>query len=381
MKKNNPVIPYRIRQARVSRGLSMAGLAELADVSKQLISQYESGKTTPSDGTLNRIADILRYTPGFFRKPMPVEISADSGVFFRSGKTAKTATLDAAQEKIRILGEIDQYLSIYIDFPKLNIPSMQYAYDPISTLSADEIERYAKELRSFWRLGNGPIDNLIGIAQKNGIVISSTAMRVEKLDGLSEWHNKKPYIFISTDKDTNCRIRFGVAHELCHILLHAGNVPPEYLKTKEIHEKLEDEANRFAGALLLPEETFAKDVLNSSLDHFIQLKAKWKVSLSAMIKRCESLGLLSSNQIKYLNDQMTKRRYWRNEPLDSVMPKERPFAFRQAVSLLLENNVITPSDFVNEICCYPEELENYCCLDPGTLSEPDYGNVIQIRRS
>ena len=38
------VIPYRIKQARVSRGLSMVELSELVSVSKQAISQYEMGK-------------------------------------------------------------------------------------------------------------------------------------------------------------------------------------------------------------------------------------------------------------------------------------------------------------------------------------------------
>ena len=291
------IIPYRIYQARVSRGLSMPELAELIEVSKQAVSQYETGKSKPSEGTLNRIADVLRYSPDFFRKPLLANTSASSGIFFRSKKTAKAKDLKAAEVKLEILQEINSYLSQYIDFPKVKFPKADYDYHEIIPIGNDEIEAYAQTLRKFWNLGNGPIDNLINVVQKNGIVISSSHFNLGKLDGLSEWSNNTPTIFMSRDKDTNCRIRFGIAHELGHLLMHAGNIPPEDILNKTIHSKLEDEANRFAGAFLLPAESFGGDVFSSSIDHFIQLKAKWKVSIAAMIYRCQSLNFLSVNQI------------------------------------------------------------------------------------
>ena len=99
-----------------------------------------------------------------------------------------------------------------------------------------------------------------------------------------------------------------------------------------------------------------------------------------MIYRCKTLHLLSENQLKYLNDQMTKRLYWRHEPLDSEMPIERPFAHKQAINLLLDNNIIQTSDFVNSIGCMPEELEEYCCLEKGVLSPKTQGQIVQLRK-
>lgn len=377
--ENKDIIPYRINQARVSRGMSLADLADLIGVTKQAVSQFETGKNNPLDSTLNRIASVLHYSPEFFRKPVPTNSSMASGVFFRSKKTARQKDLNAAEMKIEILREIDDYLSQYIDFPPVNFPKADYIYDGSFPLDNSSIESYARELRDYWNLGNGPINNLMNIVQKNGIIVSSTHFRLEKMDGLSEWYNNKPYIFMSRDKDTNCRIRFGIAHELGHLLMHAGNVPKEDLFKKNIHLQLEDEANRFASAFLLPKDSFSKDVFGSSIDHFIQLKAKWKVSISAMIYRCKTLHLLSENQIRYLNSQMTQRAYWRHEPLDSDMPVERPFAHKQAIKLLLENDIIQPSDFVNSIGCMSDELEEYCCLEKGTLSSKSQGQIVQLR--
>ena len=59
MNDEKKIIPYRIKQARVSRGLSMVDLAELVSVSKQAISQYEMGKNEPSKAIRNAIAFAL----------------------------------------------------------------------------------------------------------------------------------------------------------------------------------------------------------------------------------------------------------------------------------------------------------------------------------
>ena len=67
MDNERKVIPYRIKQARVSRGLSMVELSELVLVSKQAISQYEMGKNAPSKAILNVIATVLKYPVSFFK--------------------------------------------------------------------------------------------------------------------------------------------------------------------------------------------------------------------------------------------------------------------------------------------------------------------------
>ena len=56
MDNERKVIPYRIKQARVSRGLSMVELSELVSVSKQAISQYEKGKKPPRKANQKAIA-------------------------------------------------------------------------------------------------------------------------------------------------------------------------------------------------------------------------------------------------------------------------------------------------------------------------------------
>lgn len=373
------VIPYRIKQARVSRGLSMVELSELVSISKQAISQYEMGKNAPSKAVLNAIANVLKYPVSFFYKPVLANENASSAVFFRSRKTTKVKALNAAREKIEIFREIDDYLEQYVDFPILDLPKITYEDDGINPIDNEQIEKYAITLREYWKLGNGPIDNLINIVQKNGIRVSKMQLRLNKLDAFSVWFDNKPFIFLSSDKDTNVRIRFDIAHEVGHLLMHADYYSEDDLKNKAVHEKLENEADRFAGAFLLPQESFSKDIFSTSIDHFIQVKSKWKASIGCMIYRCDTLGILSSNQIKYLKDQMTTRVYWKREPLDREMAVEKPFAHKQAISLLLNNKIITPSQLVEETGCSAEELEQYCFLEKGALTAKNDSKIIVLK--
>lgn len=373
------VIPYRIKQARVSRALSMVELAELIEVSKQAISQYEIGKLSPSKSVLNRIAMILKYPTNFFYKEYPISNNASSPIFFRSRKTTAIKNLNAAKEKIEIFREISDCLEKYVDFPRLNLPKIKYMDNGINPIDDELIEEYATTLRQHWDLGNVPIDNLISVVQKNGIMVSKIDTRLKKIDAFSVWFDNKPYIFLGSTKDTNARIRFDIAHELGHLLMHADYFSEEDLNNKVIYEKIEKEADKFAGAFLLPKESFSKDIFSTSIDHFIQLKNKWQTSLACMIYRCDDLSLLSDNQIKYLKDQMTKRLYWKKEPLDNTMIAESPFAHKQAIMLLLDNNIITKRQLIEDMACLPEEIEEYCFLEKGTLGIEEESKIIKLK--
>ena len=85
--------------------------------------------------------------------------------------------------------------------------------------------------------------------------------------------------FLSKDKYSNARLRFTLAHELGHLLLHANYYSfDDDISLKVINEKLEYEADYFAACFLLPAETFSKDIYSTSINHFINLKKKWNVS-------------------------------------------------------------------------------------------------------
>lgn len=210
-------------------------------------------------------------------------------------------------------------------------------------------------------------------------MISVMNLNNKKIDAFSVWKDTIPYIFLSSEKYSDVRLRFTLAHELGHLLLHANYINEEEIQSKVISEKIEKEADLFAVALLLPVITFSKDIYSTSIDHFINLKKKWKASIGSMIYRCQDLDLLTENQIKYLKDQMSYNRYWKSEPLDNIISLEQPFAHKQAFDLILDNHIVTEADIIEEIGCEASEIEEYSFLEKGRLTPsniPD--NIIHL---
>lgn len=52
----------KLEEARTNAGMSQRKLAELSGVSQNVISRYETGKTNPSDETVERICMILKVS-------------------------------------------------------------------------------------------------------------------------------------------------------------------------------------------------------------------------------------------------------------------------------------------------------------------------------
>lgn len=59
MVKEGTRVKMNIRQIRLARGMTQKQLAELVDVSESMISQYESGKKSPSNETLLKLGEAL----------------------------------------------------------------------------------------------------------------------------------------------------------------------------------------------------------------------------------------------------------------------------------------------------------------------------------
>jgi Zn-dependent peptidase ImmA (M78 family) len=121
------------------------------------------------------------------------------------------------------------------------------------------------------------------------------------------------------------RRRFSVAHELGHLVLHHT---PEGAP-----HALEQQADAFAEAFLLPEGAMrAALVPPITLTTLADLKARWGVSLQALIRRAHTLDLIMPSQYHSLSAQLGARGWRTREPV--ALPVERPRALRQLAELL-----------------------------------------------
>lgn len=375
-------IPARIRQARVSRGMSTTELADNIGVTRASISRYEVGTLDPGESTMRNIVDALNYPIDFFKKTMP-EIHADfseSPVYYRKQKGASVKLKNAAEVRVEQFSEVDMFFRQYIDFPEVDIlrSSLNICKDNLKYIDPEKI---ADDLRNHWQIGDGPILNLCRLLEKKGFLISTMQNGFTKIYAFSQWYkNGIPYIFYGSDTQSAVKYRFDLAHELGHLIMHS-HISEEEMENKETYELMDDEADAFAGAFLMPASSFSSEIYSSSIDHLLMLKKKWKVSVAAMIYRIQELNLLSNSQVNYLKDQMKIRRYWHREPYDDEMIMEKPIAHKQAFNILIENKLLTVNDFLNNNPYYPVELETMCFLDNGCLQGTisDMEKVISLK--
>lgn len=348
-------IPLRIYQARVSRALSQDELARAVNITKQAISQYETGASKPSEEVIRNIAGLLKFPITFFTKLPNIISTAQGASFFRSYKTASVKDKAAWTQKVQLFDEVVMSkLREFVEFPAFNMPyiSIQDSY------TIDDCERIAMEVRNYWGLGTGPINNLVDVLQENGIVIANMISNEKKIDAFSTIFNTIPYIYISEDTISSVRWRFSLAHELGHIIMHSGLYEDNSISSI-IHDNLEREADFFASAFLIPQETFFKDVSVLSLDHFLYLKKKWKVSIGAMIMKCKNFEIISPTQYETLYKKLAVRQWRISEPLDDICKLEKPYLLKQAFELLIENNIISTDGIETDFGLFPDELARW----------------------
>jgi len=211
------------------------------------------------------------------------------------------------------------------------------------------------------------------LLEKHGTIISRASLGNSDTDACSQWRDGRPYIFLGMDKNSASRSRFSAAHEIGHLILHRW-IDTTDLADPKLLKRIEKEANSFASAFLLPKESFSLEIMSTSLSHFITLKQRWKVSIAAMIYRCEELRLLSENQVLYLRKQLSP--YRKKEPSDDKPPPENPVLILRALELLIKSNITVPSEIVDVLSLKPEEIESLFSLPTNMLSNED--NVITL---
>lgn len=385
----------RLRFARMYNGLSVTDLANQVGLSKQLISQYENDETSPGHEKVLTMANALGFPYDFFMTEDIYNPNAQT-TYFRSLLSAKRLDRTAQSKKLEIVSEVYAALSEDIDFKPLDLPRITIDDFPAGSdgemldITPKEIESYAQQARSFWKVPDGPLGNLQFLLEKNGLIVTGFDTEAKKIDAFSERievDGQGLYIIaVDQGNQPEGRIRFDLSHELGHILMHPWSENLEEI-SKEEFKKREDQANAFASAFLLPASSFtpAVSVYPTDLQYYLFLKKTWKVSVAAMLRRARELQVLTGNQYQYLMRQYSKNG-WRGKEPDDV-----PFAlneniFQAAIDALYEAHYYTPVTMMRHfesrgIILYPGELEKLLNLRSGTLKthDPEPMRVIQLR--
>ena len=162
--------------------------------------------------------------------------------------------------------------------------------------------------------------------ERHGVIVLALPLKVERIDALSTMGQldiQRP-VMMALDSPAGDRVRFSVAHELGHLILHRGVLT----HTRET----EHEANLFEAEFLLPERRM-REVLPEALNLSIamELKREWRVSMQILIRRARDVGVITESRYRRLF-QLLSARSWRTvEPIQ--VPFERTRLLRQMAEM------------------------------------------------
>ncbi|BBG30443.1 helix-turn-helix domain-containing protein [Zymobacter palmae] len=293
--------------ARERRGLTKKQLAESVNISAEHLTRIIKEKHCPESELISTFSKVLGYPLEFFVSG-PEDVLSEENVSFRdlSSSTARD------RKRTKRAGD----LAIYINSWMINIFSLPPVNLPDLRDENQNPEVAASSLRSLWGIGNRPIPNLIKLLENKGIRLMSLDEDNVAVDGFSFYVRNQPYIMINNSKSAE-RSRFNLAHELAHLVLHlhGGDSGTGEKDCTCNTKKVEAEADQFASAFLMPRDDILDNLpIVRNIDHLIEAKKRWRVSVAALARRCYQLGIVSDWKYRALCKEISVRGYRRNEP-------------------------------------------------------------------
>lgn len=310
----------RLRLARVAQGLTLDQLGNRVGTTRQYLNQLEQGIKTPTLEMTEALSAALGVTIRFF------SVITRDGVrpeqcHFRKQRTTPVSVVSQVLARGTLLSSFIDRLDRDLDLPIVSFPDLQASVAP-------EIEEVAEETRRHWGLGSGPISSMMRVVENAGAVVSFFGGISERVDALSI-DRRRPMIIRSEAKPVACRLRFDLAHECGHLVMHRG---------METGDKVtEDQANRFASAFLLPRSSFVHEFPRG---HFLNwtaifdLKLRWKVSAAAIIRRAYDLRIISADRYRAGCIHLSKTGQKKMERHDDQIPLEEPELLPSAMRAL-----------------------------------------------
>lgn len=298
-------IPARLEMARAIRQMTGVELAAAAGISAPWISQIENVKKTPGPDLIREFARVLNFPIEFFYRPVKSQPPLDAFHFRATSKLAKKD--EATARSLSTLAiELSDWIETTYHSPSPNVPEQQ---DLIG--SDDELapEQAAEALRGAWGLGVAPIKNLLQLLESKGAKVYSAGGPLQAIDAFSFRHGATPVIFLNVHKSAE-RLRFDLAHELGHLVMHGGSLNVEPGKEKE------QAANDFASSFLMPRSDVIGAIRSNNLmlEDVLMLKRRWRVSAMALNLRAHRLGVISDWTYSTLAKQLSMAGFRRGEP-------------------------------------------------------------------
>lgn len=335
----------RLALARLYRGYRKVDVARAIGVTPAAISQYEQGRTRPSEAHLAALALHLGFPPTFFEKGRQLVTVPETQAHFRRLRSSSKLDRERLLARLSLLAEVIAEVEHHVALPPVDILDIPSTGDDDGMTA----EYAAGAVRQQWRLGTGPLQHVVRLLEGRGVIVVRPVFDTREIDAFSTVLTGRPIVVLSSDKQDAARSRMDAAHELGHLIMHHDVEPGR--------QSVEREAQRFAAALLLPREAMLKELPRyMRWDAYLALKQRWRVSLAALLYRARTLGVLSSDAYQRAQMRMSARGWRHQEPGDIGVPEE-PTVLHKALSLMEARRGLATADVAGALRIPVEDLD------------------------
>jgi Zn-dependent peptidase ImmA (M78 family) len=309
----NPVMLTIVRE---SRSLSQHGLSAKLHFSQALVSKWEAGLAVPDERQVDALAHTLEVQRTIFFVDRPRRLASMSDFYHRALAKARRTDLKAIHARCSIFDlQVDRLLDLAA-LPEDRIPDI----DPDN--HAGNAERIALMARTGMGAPDGPIGNLVELIESAGGIVIDRDFEVDDVEALCRWVPELPKLFFINGSRPPDRMRFSLAHELGHTVMHFGR---DFDPTVA-----EEQANNFAAAFLLPARELKADLRYPvTLADLASLKRKWRVSMAAIARRARALNVIDDTRYRSICIDMSRNGWRKTEPV--AIGAESPKLFGQMI--------------------------------------------------
>lgn len=329
------MLAQRLKNARLSAGLTLSQLGSQVGVSHTAIQKYENGKATPSSTGLLRIARACNVkTEYFFRLKTTQLVDPDFRKHSAFGKRAQESLL------LKVAEATEKRIELLQLFPESPLPTFEVPANLVETVGDyEDLEGLAESLRQSWNLGLNPISDLTGTLEDLGVLVISVDEQNPKFSGLTAKAvstDGQTYPVIAVSKLwAGDRQRFTLAHELGHLVL-AGRLAEDLDEEKA--------CDRFAGAFLAPSAAVLQGLGHDRKilepRELYALKHEFGLSMQAGLQRAKQCQVISeSTHLRLI--KMFSAKGWRKTEPGEPLPSERPQVFEQLVYRALAEQFVS----------------------------------------
>jgi site-specific recombinase XerD/Zn-dependent peptidase ImmA (M78 family) len=302
-------------------GWSQTELSTRTGIAQGSISKYEKGLQQPSASQVGGLSDALGFSTDFFADGE----ARPAAVMYRS-RSLRSARLEGhVRARLNLARLVTQRLVADVE-----VDTVARFPDPDMAFESPEAADY---LRSAWWIEPGPIEGISDYIEAAGGVVVRADLGTDQAMAAYMHPLSDPvrWFFVNTRVSAGDRLRFSLAHELGHAVLHEGGLAPD---TREA----ENESNLFAGALLLPARDLRAELPRGRLriEHLMELKRRWGASLQTIAIRVQQIGVISRSELSRLFREISARGYRNDEPVK--IPTEQPSLISSALKIHREQH-------------------------------------------